>query len=259
MSKPSRTIYITGNWKMNLLGDEVSVLISELKESLDKSPDILDNKICIIFPPQPYIALAIEETRDCPIIVGGQNIFFESGGPFTGEVSPKMLTDLGARYVLIGHSERRTHFGEDSELSNLKVKAALAESLVPILCCGETLEERERKVTEMVAVDQIETACTGLSPEEISKIIIAYEPIWAIGSGKTVTPDDANHVHKLIRKVLRRNWSEKLAEGCSVLYGGSVTPDNIKDFMKMDEIDGVLVGGASLDSKSFLKIIAYDR
>jgi triosephosphate isomerase len=190
-------------------------------------------------------------------MVGAQNMYFEKEGAFTGEISPVQLIDAGAKFVIIGHSERRHIFGEKDELINKKVKAALSYGLTPILCVGELLEEREAGKTMDVNKKQIVEGFKGLSEEEASKVIIAYEPVWAIGTGKTATPEDADEVHSFIRKVLEELYSKNLAESIRILYGGSVKPENVDGLMAKENIDGVLVGGASLKVDSFTRIVKF--
>ncbi|MES0489484.1 MAG: triose-phosphate isomerase [Leptospirales bacterium] len=247
----SRRPVIAANWKMNLTVEQSEKLVDEIIETLP------DNPGCeiILFPSFLHIPAISKKVAGTNIGLGGQNLYFEEKGAFTGEVAAFQLTDLGCTHVLIGHSERRHYFSEDYETVNKKVIMALSAGLKVMLCVGESLEERESNVTEMVVVDQIESAMQDITAENLTEISIAYEPIWAIGTGKTATPEDAAHVHHIIRKSLRRIFNDDIANATRVLYGGSVKPDNIVTLMKEDDIDGALVGGASLKADSFLKLI----
>jgi len=242
---------IAANWKMNLTMAESTELVDKVIKGM---PDEINCEV-LLFPSFLHIPMVAEKVVGTGIGCGGQNLFFEEKGAFTGEVSPMQLKDVGCTHVLIGHSERRHYFNEDYETVNLKVKKAIASGLKVMLCVGESLEERESNVTEMVVVDQIESAMEGIGPEKLNDMSIAYEPIWAIGTGKTATPEDAAHVHKIIRKSLSRIFDAETAEKMCILYGGSVKPDNIEELMSEVDVDGALIGGASLKSESFLKMI----
>lgn len=247
----SRKPIIAANWKMNLTQKESQELVEGILKNIN------EERACevILFPSLLHIPAVYEIIKDKKIGLGGQNLYFEEKGAYTGEVAAFQLRDAGCTHVLIGHSERRHYFHEDYETVNLKVKRALATDLKVMLCVGESLEERENGVTEMVVVDQIVSAMENISVKNLCDISIAYEPIWAIGTGKTATPDDAAHVHQIIRKTLRRIFDEEYANSMCILYGGSVKPDNIKELIKKDDIDGALVGGASLKVDSFLELI----
>jgi len=255
---------IAGNWKMYKTAKEAVFLVQELEDKLD---DIaadgpgLENVEIIICP--PFTALKSVYTvfgqDKPPIMLGAQNMFWEDEGAYTGEISPLMLKDLECEFVIIGHSERRQYFGETDETVNKKVKAALAHGIGPIMCCGESLEQREAGETEAFIQSQILGGIEGLSESDMKKLIVAYEPIWAIGTGKTALPEDANHVIKHIRGVVASRFGADIAKDVPVLYGGSVKPGNIADFMAEPDINGALVGGASLEAESFAGIIRNAR
>ena len=238
---------------MNGLVHEARELAGALRKELGevKAPEVL---VC-----PPFLALAaVREALDgSPVRLGAQDVHWEAKGAFTGEVSTAMLRDVGCTAVLIGHSERRHIMGETHEMVNRKLKAALAAGLLPIVCVGELLEERNMGDTRAVVERQMTKGLDGLSPEETSKVVLAYEPVWAIGTGKTATPRQAEEVHHYLRKLVSQRAGESVAGGIRILYGGSVTPDNIKELMAEEDIDGALVGGASLKADSFAKIVRY--
>jgi triosephosphate isomerase (TIM) len=211
----------------------------------------------VIAPPFTALHVAIEAARGSKIAIAAQNLHWGRDGAFTGEISAPMLVETGCRGVIIGHSERRQYFGETDESVNRKAKAALAAGLAPIVCVGETVQEREENQTLSVLTRQIEKGLAGLTLTEFSRILVAYEPVWAIGTGRTATPEMAAEAHRDIRELTARQFSPEEAAGLRVLYGGSVKPENIKGLMAQDEIDGALVGGASLDPKSFASIVNY--
>jgi triosephosphate isomerase len=243
---------IAGNWKMNNDINESKDLISKL---LDGLKDI--NLACevVVCPPFTSLSEIAEMIRDSKIKLGAQNLHQEESGAFTGEVSAKMLTCSGCEYVIIGHSERRTIFMETNELINQKIRRALKNSLIPIFCVGELLEEREKNITEQVIKTQILQGLKDFSMDDLKDLIIAYEPVWAIGTGKTATPQQAEEVHLFIRKLLKDNFSADFAENLRILYGGSVKADNSKDLLSQQNIDGALVGGACLKADSFVSVI----
>ncbi len=244
-----RSIIIAGNWKMNkTIGESIS-MVKELKTLVR---DIGDRAI-LVCPPATALSSVGAELKGSNISLGAQNMHFEENGAFTGEISAGMLKEIGVEYVILGHSERRHVFEEDDSLINKKVKTAISSGLKPILCVGETLEERENGRMEDVVSTQLSDGLGGI--EDIKNLVIAYEPVWAIGTGKTATPSQAEEVHVLIRKVLGAIFDDEISEGISILYGGSVKPGNIKELISQDNIDGVLVGGASLDAKSFSEIV----
>lgn len=248
-----KKLFIVGNWKMNLTLDDAKNLTKRLRKEMMNLNDVVDVGVC---PSFVYLKDICEILHDSKIYVGGQNMYLEKSGAFTGEVSGAMLKDVGCTHVIIGHSERRTIFQETNPVINSKITAALYNELNPILCIGERLEERESGRTEEVVGLQLNECLKDLSPEQISELTIAYEPIWAIGTGKTATPDQANEIHSFIRKMLENMHGDIVAQNIRIQYGGSVNSENAKELLSQPEIDGALVGGASLDSESFLKIVS---
>lgn len=247
-----RTAIIAGNWKMNKTVKEAVELVKELK------PLVKDAKCDVVVCPT-YVCLpaVLEEVKGSNIKVGAQNMHFEESGAYTGEIAPKMLEELGVHYVIIGHSERRQYFNETDETVNKKVKKAFEHNLIPIVCCGESLEEREGNITEKVLEGQIKVGLKELSKEQVEKLVIAYEPIWAIGTGKTATDEQANETIGYIRTVVKDMYGEGVADKVRIQYGGSVKPGTIKAQMAKEEIDGALVGGASLKAEDFAAIVNY--
>ena len=244
---------IAGNWKMFKIRKEAVDMLTALREEVDNLEDV-EVVVCPAFTSLADCAAALQGST---IGLGAQNVHYDNQGAFTGELSTEMLIDSGCSYVIIGHSERRQYFKENDEFLNKKLAKILTTELTPILCCGETLEERESGKVEAVVLGQLENAMAGLTEESLSRIIIAYEPVWAIGTGKTATPEMAEEVHAMIRKWLARTYSRNLSDSIRILYGGSVKPDNISELMSQPDIDGALVGGASLDSGSFAKIVKF--
>ena len=245
---------IAGNWKMNMLPNEAIEYITALDPLVkDTKNDVI---ICVPYTDLFYSLLTVQGTN---IHVGAQNVFYKETGAYTGEVSPKMLKCINVEYVIIGHSERRQYFAETDETVNLKLKASLNEGLKPIVCVGETLEQREANETEKRITSQVENALKDLTGEEVRNTIIAYEPIWAIGTGKTATAEDANESIKKIRNKIKELYGEEVSEEVIILYGGSVKPENAKELFSMSDIDGGLVGGASLKADTFSKIVNYDK
>lgn len=245
-----RRLFVAGNWKMNKDLAGALELVSALKaEVSDDTPVDVG-----VFPPLVYLAAVAEALEGSPVIVGAQNMHAEPDGAFTAEVSGPMILDAGATHVIIGHSERRQLFGETDEGVNAKLKAALACGLKPIVCVGETLEQREAGSTEDVVGTQTAAAIDGLTAEQAEGIVLAYEPVWAIGTGETATPEQANAMHATIRSFLAERFSADMAATTRILYGGSVKPENSKALMAEPEIDGGLVGGASLDVEKFVAI-----
>ncbi len=226
-------------------------MASALKQSLSD----IDSVKVILCPPFTALASVKEATKGSNILLGAQNMHWEEKGAYTGEISPQMLLTIGCEYVILGHSERRSYFFETNENINLKVKSALKFGLIPIVCVGERLEEREANKTEQVVEDHVRGAFKGLSADLVKKCVIAYEPVWAIGTGKTATPGQANEVHIFIREILSSTCGKECAEKVNILYGGSVKPENSKELLETSDIDGALVGGASLDADSFDKIV----
>ena len=236
---------------MNHTGAQVKSVLTELVAdvALDVKPEV------VVAPVFPYLETAVQLTQGTAVHIAAQNMHFEESGAYTGEVSPSMLVDIGVEYVIIGHSERRTYFNETDETVNLKVKAALAHDLIPIMCCGETLQQREQGEMQRFIEGQIEAGLAGISKEEVENIVIAYEPIWAIGTGKTATVEQAQEVCALIRRKLEALYDIKTADKISILYGGSVKSGNVGELTSSLDIDGGLVGGASLKADEFTKII----
>jgi triosephosphate isomerase len=244
---------IAGNWKMNNNSAESVELVSKLREMVSD----VEKVEVVVAPPYTALSSVAAAIKDSNIFLSAQNIFWEERGAFTGEVSPSMLKDIGCKYTIIGHSERRQFFRETNQTVNKRLKAALKASLTSIACIGETLEEREAGKTLAVVEQQIREGLNGLSSDEMEKVVIAYEPVWAIGTGKTATPDQAQEVHHFIRGMIAKIFGEKVAENTRILYGGSVKPDNIDQLMAQKDIDGALVGGASLKADSFARIVKF--
>ena len=249
----SRKVFIAGNWKMNKTAAETVALCQGLKEKFaDICPCKVDVAVC---PPFTSIATAIAELKGSNIKVGAQNIHWADNGAFTGEISGAMLKEMGVEYVIIGHSERRQYFGETDETVNKRIQAALKYELKPIVCIGETLEEREGNKTEAVLEKQIKGAFAGISADDFKKIVIAYEPVWAIGTGKTATPDMAEATHAFIRKVVADLYGQAIADETVIQYGGSMKPENSKELVAQADIDGGLIGGAALKADSFHDLV----
>lgn len=244
---------IAGNWKMYKTNSEAVSLVKQLKNKLAKKP--LKKTTVIVCPPFTALTRVSEELKGSKIEVGAQNVFPIEEGAFTGEISPKMIKSTGAKYVIVGHSERRRYFKEDEKLINNKIKLALKHKLNVILCVGETLEERKQNLTQDIVANQIEWNLKGIKTSELKNIVIAYEPVWAIGTGKTATPKQAQEVHAFIRIVVDALYSDGIGNRMIILYGGSVKPDNAEGLMSQPDIDGALVGGACLVANDFMKII----
>lgn len=247
-----RKIIIAGNWKMNNDLSQSEKLIVELKNLLQNEKPNCDVIVC---PPYTSLSEASKLLTGTDIKLGAQNMYFEDNGAFTGEVSASMLKSVGCEYVILGHSERRTIFGESDELINKKIKKALSAGLIPIFCIGELLSERETGITNDVIKRQLLAGLNGITEEQMKKIIIAYEPVWAIGTGKTATPSQAQEVHEFIRDLIEIEYSLEIANDVTIQYGGSVKPENAKELISQKDIDGALVGGACLKADSFLGII----
>lgn len=242
---------LAGNWKMYKSFDEAVDFVDAVKERIP-SNDKVDSVVCAPFIYLPTLVVSAEDTE---LAIGAQNMHFESEGAFTGEVSPTMLAGIQVDYVILGHSERREMFNETDEAVNKKVKAALANGIVPIICCGETDAEREAGETVAKVSGQIRAALEGLTAEQAEDVVIAYEPIWAIGTGKTATADDANETCGAIRGVIDELFGAEVSEKVRIQYGGSVKPENIVELLSKEHIDGALVGGASLQVESYLKLL----
>lgn len=241
---------IAGNWKMHKTKQEALSFIESVRDI-----DTNEQTEAIICAPFVYLQSLVEQTEGTNIKVAAQTMHFEKEGAYTGEVSPVMLSDIGVTHVVIGHSERREYFNETDETVNKKALAAFEHGLIPIVCVGESLEQREANETLAHIENQVKVALSNLSEEQITKTIIAYEPIWAIGTGKTASSEDANEVCTHIREVIRQQTSEEIASQVTIQYGGSVKPANIEELLKMSDIDGALVGGASLEADSFKQLV----
>ena len=245
---------IVGNWKMNKTRDEALQFIYAVKNEVASS-EVVESAICAPFP---YLRCLVKRQGES-LRVGAQNMHFEPSGPYTGEVAPDMLTAIGVSYVVLGHSERREMFNETDEVVNKKVHAAFENGLTPIICVGESLEERENGTTNQVVDTQTVAALSGLTEDQVKQVVIAYEPIWAIGTGRTATAEQANETIGYIREVIERVYGCDASNAVRIQYGGSVNPSNIKELMAQEHIDGALVGGASLDPQSFLNLVNYQE
>jgi triosephosphate isomerase len=245
---------MAGNWKMNKTVEEAVSMVKALKEAV---AGITDVEI-LVCPTFTSLYAVNNEIKGSNINLGSQNLFWEAKGAFTGEISPSMVKDSGCSYAIIGHSERRQYFGETDETVNKRTKAAFANGLIPVVCVGETLEEREKDITFKVIETQIRGGMANLPAEESETVVIAYEPVWAIGTGKTATPDQAQEVHAFIRKLYKEIYKDA-ADKVRILYGGSVNPKNVSELMKQPDIDGGLVGGASLEADSFAQLVKYQK
>ncbi|WP_161878596.1 triose-phosphate isomerase [Alkalibacterium sp. MB6] len=242
---------IAGNWKMNKTATEAASFVNEVKGNLP-SPDKVD---AVIGTPSIFMQSLIDLAVDTDLKIAAQNCHFEDEGAFTGETSPKALADLGVSYVIIGHSERRELFHETDEDVNKKAHAVFNNGMVPIICVGETLEQKEAGQTNDLVASQVKAALNGLTDDQVKRAVIAYEPIWAIGTGKTATAEDANDTSSVVRQTVASLYSQDVADAVRIQYGGSVKPENIKELMSQPDIDGALVGGASLEASSFLKLL----
>jgi triosephosphate isomerase len=246
---------IAGNWKMFMRRQTASDLASGVAEAA-KSQDAADVAVC---PPFLYLQTVLDAVAGSPVGVGAQDTYWEEEGAFTGEVSPEMIKDVGCTYAIVGHSERRAYFHETDETVNRKIKAVLASALTPIFCLGETLEQREAGDTEKVVSSQLRNGLAGLGSDQLRDFVVAYEPVWAIGTGVTATPDQAEEVHALLRGILEDEFQVTGGHGLRILYGGSVKPENASDILGKPHVDGALVGGASLKADAFADIISASR
>ncbi len=251
MNRQTRNTVIAGNWKMNLTPSKAKAVIEELKPLVAGK----DNCTTILCVPFVDIATAVEAAKGSNIKIGAQNVHFEEKGAFTGEIAADMLLEIGAEYVIIGHSERRQYFGETNETVNKRVLAALKAGLKVILCVGEVLEEREQDITAEIVSLQTKIALLGVSEEMMKNVIIAYEPVWAIGTGKTATADQANEVCGIIRNVLENKYGKTIAEATTIQYGGSMNAGNSAELLSKVNVDGGLIGGASLKAVDFSVIV----
>ncbi|WP_026672295.1 triose-phosphate isomerase [Alkalihalobacterium bogoriense] len=242
---------IAGNWKMNKTLGEALDFIEQVRNAVP-AQSVVDSVVCA---PALFLDALVKETDGSDVEIGAQTMHFEPSGAFTGEISPVALADIGVKYVIIGHSERREMFAETDETVNQKVKSAFTHNLVPIMCCGETLEEREAGKTNEIVGEQVVKGLAGLTEEQVKTTVIAYEPIWAIGTGKSSSAEEANETCAYIRQVVAEQFSQQAADAVRIQYGGSVKPANIKEYLGQSDIDGALVGGASLEHDSFLQLL----
>ncbi|MBO2516912.1 MAG: triose-phosphate isomerase [Clostridiales bacterium] len=245
---------IAGNWKMNKTPAEAKALVEELKPLVKGA-----GATVVVCVPAVDIAPVAAAIKGSNIHLGAQNVHFKASGAYTGELSAAMLKEAGCEYVIIGHSERRQYFGETDETVNLRVQAAVAGGLIPIICVGERKEQREAGYTDALVEYQTLIALTGLTPDEVKKVVIAYEPVWAIGTGLTATDEQANETIGVIRAALARKYGKKIANAVRIQYGGSMNPKNVKGLMAQEEIDGGLIGGASLKAPDFSLVVNYDK
>ncbi|BCO10338.1 triosephosphate isomerase [Desulfolithobacter dissulfuricans] len=244
---------IAGNWKMHLTSDQAVALARTIA---DAASDVADRDV-MIAPAFTSLPAVAEVLADSPVLLGAQNVAWEEQGAFTGEVSPVMLREFGVSLVIVGHSERRHIFGETDDLINRRLCGALRFGLVPILCVGETLEDREDGITMQILEQQVRSGLAGVEAGDMARVVIAYEPVWAIGTGKTASKEQAQEAHRFIRSVVGNLYEKKLAQQVRILYGGSVKPENVDSLMAEPDIDGALVGGAALKSESFARIIHF--
>ena len=249
----NRRPLIAGNWKMYKTPAEAAETAQQLLERVTGVTDV----DIMIAPTFAALEPVFKVIQNSPVALGAQNLFWESEGAYTGEISAPMLKSVGCEYGIIGHSERRQYFGETDETVNKKIQAAIQADLKPVFCVGETEKEREDEQTFSVLDKQVKKGLEGLVLDQLDTLIIAYEPVWAIGTGKTATDDQAQDVHQFIRSLIKENFGNTLSDSIRILYGGSVKPDNIAGLMSMPDIDGALVGGASLDAESFSKIVKF--
>jgi triosephosphate isomerase len=248
-----RTPIMAGNWKMYKNVAEAKALATDIVKKIESAKNVE----AVLCPPFTALGGVAEAIKGSSISLGAQNCHYEEKGAFTGEVSPKFLLDFGCKYVIIAHSERRQYFGEDDALINRKLKAVRGLGLVPIFCVGETLQQREKELTFDVLRQQVLKGLEGIQLDDPSRFIVAYEPVWAIGTGKVATPDQAQEAHRYVRDLLAGLWGTDAADRIRIQYGGSVKPDNVKHLMACPDIDGALVGGASLEAGSFAAIVNY--
>ena len=245
---------IAGNWKMNMLPNEAMNFINGIEQCVNESQDEII--LCVPYTDLFYSLLTAQNTK---VRIGAQNVHWEENGAYTGEISAPMLTCINVEYVIIGHSERRQYFAETDEIVNKKIKTAIKNKLKPIICIGETLEQKEEKITKEIIDKQLTIALQEISKEEVEKLIIAYEPIWAIGTGKTATVKEVTNTIKQIRSKIKDIYEKETSEKITILYGGSVKKENAKELLKSSDIDGALIGGASLNIEEFKAIINYNK
>ena len=252
MNRKYRKTVIAGNWKMNKLASEAKPFVEELRAAMPKTKTC-ESVLCVPFPIIPAMAKVMRDSR---LAFGAQDVSAHESGAYTGEVSAAMLADLGVKYCIVGHSERREYHAESDSLVNTKAKALLAAGITPIICVGESLEQRERELTMEYGAYQVKAALAGMDAREVKKCVIAYEPIWAIGTGRTATADQAEEVCREIRTVIRGMFDARTARAVSILYGGSMNAKNCDELLAQPDIDGGLIGGASLKPQDFARIIA---
>lgn len=249
-----KNIFIAGNWKMNKNIEEVESFFTSLIPKI-KERDLPENLKLFIAPAFPFILQAKVLTKETPVIIGAQNVSEQPKGAFTGEVSADMLKSMNVEYCIVGHSERRKYYGDEAQNLIKKMRLLQSNKIIPIFCIGESLQQRENDKTEEVILHQLESVLTEFNINSAKELVIAYEPVWAIGTGKTATPEQAQKVHALIRKWLADNYDEQIATEISILYGGSVKPENIANLISQNDIDGGLIGGAALDAQKYVKMI----
>jgi len=244
---------VAGNWKMNKTFLEAEELVAQVAEALESRK--MENKTVVLCPPFPYLELATDIAEEANFSVGAQNVYPEDSGAFTGEVSPSMLVSMEVEYCIIGHSERRKYFGESHEFLTRKLDALLKHNIIPIFCCGEVLPERKAKKHFKVVEKQLDESLFHLKKDEIAMVVIAYEPVWAIGTGVNATPQQAQEMHAFIRSLIAKKYSQKLADEIPILYGGSCNSKNAKELFSNPDVDGGLIGGASLKAEDFIGIV----
>jgi triosephosphate isomerase len=244
---------LAGNWKMHKTVAEAQELVKALLADLGS----VDDREVLVCPPYTALAAVRPLLEGQPIALGAQDVFYEPQGAYTGAISPLMLKDLGCSYIIVGHSERRQHFGDTDEIVNRKLQSVLANGMLPIMCVGETKPQRDSGEAETIVVSQVRRGLAGVGADQMASVVIAYEPVWAIGTGDTATPADAQAMHATIRRTLSELYDESTAAGVRIQYGGSVKPDNVDELMAQADIDGALVGGASLKANDFLRIVQY--
>lgn len=248
-----RRFLIAGNWKMNCGPNETISLLQGIKEQCGTMPDAVDGLVC---PPSISLTSASAELADFDgIALGAQNVHYEDNGAYTGEVSTEMLNEVDCEYVILGHSERREYFGETDKTVNAKVNKSLEDGIKPVICVGESLKQRKAGEHQLIVRKQVEAALIGVEDEDVENLVIAYEPIWAIGTGETATPDQAQEMHEMIRTVLADLYRDDAADQVRILYGGSMKPHNAEELLEQPDVDGGLIGGASLKADSFTDII----
>lgn len=250
MNRNLRKTVIAGNWKMNKTPAEAKALIEEMKPLV--KTDAADVVLCVPFVD---LSVALEAAKGSNIKIGAENCHFEESGAYTGEISANMLKEMGVEYVIVGHSERRQYFGETNETVNLRAKAAIAKGLIAIICVGETLSEREQGITKELVALQVKTALKDFTEDMLKSTIIAYEPVWAIGTGKTATSEQAEEVCAIIRNTVAELYSKSVADGLTIQYGGSMNPKNAEELLSKEDVDGGLIGGASLKAADFSVIV----